>query len=78
MSEREDESAEDAHHPKVDVSKSLHSAGHETKDLGFEGLADTGPIERNAEAIEEEEEALEAEDRALESGQFGAPRPPDR
>ena len=78
MSEQEQHPAEDAHHPKVDLSKALHTAGHETKDLGFEGLPDDGPVERTAEDIAEEAEAVESEDRALESGPFGLPPLPDR
>ena len=32
------------HHPRIDVSQALHEAGHEVHDLGFDGIADTGPV----------------------------------
>ena len=30
--------------PRVDVSPALHDAGHEVRDLGFEGIPDSGPV----------------------------------
>ena len=78
MTEQEEEASEDAHHPKIDLSKSLHEAGHETKDLGFEGLPDDGPIERKVEDIAEEDEGIDAQDRALESGQWLPRLPKER
>jgi hypothetical protein len=30
--------------PLIDVSPALHEAGHEVRDLGFEGLPDDGPV----------------------------------
>jgi hypothetical protein len=29
---------------KVDFSPALHTAGHETEDLGFEGVEDSAPV----------------------------------
>ena len=39
---------EDPKHPKIDVSAALGEAGHEVEELGFEGIADTGPLLREA------------------------------
>ena len=35
-------------HPRIDVSAALGEAGHEVEELGFEGIADTGPVLREA------------------------------
>jgi len=60
--------------PKIDVSKALHEAGHETADLGFEDVPDTGDVTRPDDRGEDDADAV---DDALEAGQFGVSRPTD-
>jgi hypothetical protein len=78
MSEQTSDPPEETHHPSIDVTKALHEAGHETKDLGFEDVPDSGPVEEDAESIAEAEQAEEAENLALDTGRYGLPRHPDR
>ncbi len=39
--------------PLIDVSPALGEAGHETELLGYEGIADTAPVLRDAGAAED-------------------------
>ena len=78
MSEQQGDPPEESHRPNIDVTKALHEAGHETKDLGFDGVADSGPVEDDAESIEEAERTEDAKNLALDTGQYGLPRHPDR
>ena len=48
------------HHPTIDVSKALHEAGHEVEALGYEGVPDSGPVLRHAEAVADAEAKLDA------------------
>ena len=68
-----DEPAGGTEHPTVDVSKSLHTAGHETQDLGFQDIPDTGKVEESVEEHAEAEQAEAAADVALDAGEFGGP-----
>ena len=78
MDQQPGDPPEDTHHPTVDVSKSLHTAGHETEDLGFQDVPDSGPVEESVEEHAEAEQAEADEDLAIDVGQFGLPRLPDR
>jgi len=78
MSQQQGDPPEETHRPNIDVTKALHEAGHETKDLGFEGVPDRGPVEENAESIAQAEQAEDAEDLAMDTGRYGLPRRPDR
>ena len=45
--------------PTIDVSASLGEAGHETRDLGFEGVPDEGAVLREAGHRENEVETID-------------------
>ena len=55
---------EEPKRPRIDVSAALGEAGHEVEELGFEGIADTGPLLREAgdgeAAVEDLDDALDA------------------
>jgi hypothetical protein len=34
----------DRERPKIDVSEALGEGGHEVRDLGYDGVDDTGPV----------------------------------
>ncbi len=42
--------------PKIDVTEALGEAGHEVEQLGYEGVADTGPLIKKPEESQLDEE----------------------
>jgi hypothetical protein len=44
--------------PKIDLHEALGEAGHEVKDLGYEGVADTGKVVEPDEDNEDLEHAV--------------------
>jgi hypothetical protein len=58
-----DPAGKDRRTPTINVSASLGEAGHETKELGYEGVADEGAVLQEAgrkDAVETIDDALDA------------------
>ena len=47
---------EDDEQPKIDVSPALGDGGHEVEQLGYEGVADTGPVLKQPDESQLDEE----------------------
>jgi hypothetical protein len=45
--------------PRIDLSGALGEGGHEVEELGYEGVADTGPVLGTDDASHDEDAALD-------------------